>query len=179
MTDSRLRGEWLAAMRFDDLTDTAWRVFTRGLMWSNENGTDGRVPNRYLKFLHPDGEKPEAFVELVTAALWTRVPDGYQFIDWDGGLGQNTASYVAERKRKAADRQRAKREREKKGLAKQNDEADEKRAQTDSVTENVTRDVSAHVGRGRGTGRGLGQEGLADPVSAWPVAAIGEGRVAS
>lgn len=28
MTDARLRGEWLNHIRFDSLSDAAWRVFT-------------------------------------------------------------------------------------------------------------------------------------------------------
>ena len=60
MVDARLPARWLQMMQFDALSDEAWRVFTGGLMWCVANGTDGHVPARYLKVLHPGGVKPAA-----------------------------------------------------------------------------------------------------------------------
>lgn len=72
MADARLRAEWLGQMRFDDLSDAAWRVFTSALMWSIGNGTDGVIPRRYLRYLHPDGVIEESVrIELVHAGLWS------------------------------------------------------------------------------------------------------------
>lgn len=158
MADARLRGAWLGKMRFDDLSDTAWRVFTSALMWSTEQGTDGAIPARYVRFLHPDGEQPEAVEELVAAGLAKRVDDGLELIDWAGELGQSTAEQVEEYKRNARERQRKRRQR----VASQSNEqgagespADESQAVRDDsaprdVTANVTRDITRDVGPGPG-----------------------------
>jgi hypothetical protein len=160
MTDTRLRGEWLNNMRFDDLSDAAWRVFTNAMMWSNENGTDGVVPRRYLKMTHPDGEISEAFDEILEAGLWSESTDGYVFIDWDGVLGQETAERVELNREKWRQRQRDKRERDRKILAKS--------LGVDSTPRfpSVTRDITGgrtggmsegDVGTGTGTGAGTGR----------------------
>lgn len=94
MTDARLPGRWLGKILFDDLSDPAWRVFTSALMWCAEQGTDGRVPSRYLRQLHPSGEHAAAFAELARAGVWKRTPDGYELVDWSGDLGQSTAEQV-------------------------------------------------------------------------------------
>lgn len=104
MVDSRLRGEWLGSPRFDDLSDTAWRMFTLALMWCNEQGTDGDIPARYVRRLHADGPQDAACAELTAAGLWTPTEDGYTFERWAGELGQSTADDVAGRKRRARER---------------------------------------------------------------------------
>lgn len=151
MTDARLKSEWLNAMRFDALTDAAWRVFTGALMWSVDNGTDGAIPTRYLRMLHPDGAKPEAFAEIEKAGLWVATKDGFQLDDWDGALGQSTAAQVAAYKENAMKRARAYRERERAKLTKP-------KMSQPPVTGDVTRDVREHVGVGKGKGKGKGVE---------------------
>ena len=99
MTDARLRGEWVSSMKFDNLSDKAWRIFTGALMWSAENGTDGFIPDRYSKRLHPDGSDIQAEWELSEAGLWEKTRDadgnkGMQLVDWDGALGQSLAIQV-------------------------------------------------------------------------------------
>lgn len=94
--------------RFIEMSVDAWCVFSKGIAWSNEAGTDGHIKRRYLGLLHPDGEQPQAYAEIAALNLWTPVPDGYQFIGWEkkahqGGLGQSLACDVLaqkERKRK-------------------------------------------------------------------------------
>ena len=117
MTDARLRGEWVNAIKFDGLSDVAWRAFTGALMWSAENGTDGHIPQRYLKRLHPDGERPAAFDELVSNGIWERSADGFMLTDWDGAMGQSTALQVDTYKANGRKRQHEYRERERKKLA--------------------------------------------------------------
>jgi hypothetical protein len=112
MVDTRLRGEWLHNPRFDDLSDTAWRLFTLAMIWSNEQGTDGRVPTRYLSMLHPDLDSSSVLPELEAAGVVDLEPDAIQFRDWGGDLGQSTAEEVQERREKARARQRAFRERQ-------------------------------------------------------------------
>lgn len=94
MTDARLRSEWHGSLRFDDLSDVAWRVFTGALMWSNEHGTDGFIPTRYVSRLHPDGHQPNAVQELVSREFWEPTETGYQLLGWVGVLGQSTAETV-------------------------------------------------------------------------------------
>ncbi|MFZ8758627.1 hypothetical protein ACO03V_14520 [Microbacterium sp. HMH0099] len=105
MTDARLPGHWLNEMRFMDLSDHEWRVFTNLLMWSVEQGTDGRVPTRYVNTVHPDGVSDADIDTLVTCELIKRTPDGLQFLRWDDphGLRQSLAATVdgyRQRKRK-------------------------------------------------------------------------------
>lgn len=143
MTDSRLKGEWLGKIRFDQLSDTGWRVFTSALMWSNEQGTDGLIPRRYLKALHPEGEKPEAFAELEDAGLFVPTDDGYSMPGWGDKqeLGQNTAEQVAAYRENAKQRQRKSRA--------------SKAVISDSATGDVTRDIARDVGTGIGKGISL------------------------
>ena len=136
MADARLRGAWLGKMRFDDLSDTAWRVFTSALMWSTEQGTDGAIPARYVRHLHPDGEQPEAVEELVAAGLAQRVDDGLELIDWAGELGQSTAEQVEEYKRKARERMRRRRAKP---------DSEEKRAGEDESPVEDSQSVTADI----------------------------------
>ena len=153
MTDARLRGEWLNTMRFDALSDTAWRVFTSGLMWSAENGTNGLVPNRYLRMLHPNGEQPEAFREIAAAALGVQEATGFVFLDWDGALGQSTALQVETYKENGRNRARKYRERQRVALAKSAQlVVFEAKGTPAPVPRDVTRDVRPYVGKGKGKG---------------------------
>lgn len=161
MTDSRLRGEWLGSLRFDDLTDTAWRVFTAALMWCNENGTDGHVPKRYLRLLHPDGEQQGAFDEIERALLWTSSTTGdYYFHDWEGELGQNSAATVAAYREGARLRSKTYRDKQRSKLERQNSRVTHDATRGD--TSDVTRGVREHVGEGIGEGRGLGEDMQSD-----------------
>lgn len=160
MTDARLRGEWLNSMKFDNLSDPAWRVFTSALMWSAENGTDGFIPGRYQNRLHPDGINNGAEAELIEAELWVKARGenevkGYQLLDWDGALGQSTAVQVETYKANGRDRQRKFREKERQKLAKTVGFEDKgttpvTRDVTGYITDGITRDV----GKGKGKGKG-------------------------
>ena len=70
MVDARLPAEWLGSIRIDNLSDRAFRILAGALMWCNGQGTDGSVPARYTKYLHPDGDDQDAFDELEAAGLW-------------------------------------------------------------------------------------------------------------
>jgi hypothetical protein len=131
MTDSRLPDQWLGNPDFDDMNDMTWRVFTGGLMWSNRNGTDGRIPKRYLRQLHPDGDHEEAATWLVTNGYWIDQNDAVQFVDWVG-LGQSLA----------ADVQRL---RERKRV----NQAEKRRRDKSHVTGDVTGDEVGDVGEAR------------------------------
>lgn len=179
MADARLRAEWLGQMRFEDLSDAAWRVFTSALMWSVGNGTDGMIPKRHLRFLHPEGVSEAVRTELVAAALWSETKDGFVMLDWTGELGQSTAAQIDKYREDARVRQQRRRERAKKGREAREGEELGSGAQSASVTPNVTRDIPRDVtpnvglgqGLGLGNGKGYGQEEDSAPenrVTEWP-----------
>lgn len=172
MTDARLPSGWLGSIRFDSLSDCAWRVFTGALMWSVEQGTDGLIPTRYLRTLHPDGEQPGAYAELVAAHLWIACPTGFQLLDWSGDLGQSSAQEIATYKENARNRQRRWREEQRKKLERKNQGAASQGLTADSAMRDVTRDV----GNGNGAGEGT-DSGGAETAEFWPVAHIPETRV--
>ena len=165
-------------MSFDSLSDTAWRVLTGGLMWCAENGTDGDIPSRYVKYLHPDGEKPDANLELVKAEIWIHSTTGYLFIDWNGALGQSTAAEVAAYRQNARERSRRYRDSQRKKLEDKTTKALPQGLKPEDVmrdaTSDVTRDVRAHVGEGIGEGEAVDSEaGLAWETKPIPASASG------
>ncbi|MEV8370143.1 hypothetical protein [Microbacterium sp. NPDC064584] len=107
MTDARLRGEWLTAAAHDGLTDAAYRVLHNALMHSAEQGTDGAIARRELRFLYPGPLDQATLDEIQTAGFWEPVADGYQLIGWADKLGQSTAAEVEHQRA----RNRAKQER--------------------------------------------------------------------
>ena len=112
MVDSRLKGEWLGSPQFEDLSDTAWRVFTLALMWSNTQGTDGLIPARYFDRLHPDGRQADATDELIRAGFVVAVDGDFQIPKWDADMGQSSSAYVADRREKNRQKQQAFRDRQ-------------------------------------------------------------------
>lgn len=139
MTDTRLPAKWLTDPLINGLTPLAWRTFTDSLMWSNEHGTDGDVPEVAFRYLGPKGLEQAPKAELIGKGLWAEGKQGGVIVlNWQG-IGQSTAAEVEANKDKARKRQADYRERTK-GV-------------TRDVTHNVTRDVTHHVTRR------VGQEG--------------------
>lgn len=150
MVDSRLRGEWLGSPRFDDLSDTAWRVFTGALMWSNQQGKDGLVPARYLPRLHPDGPQPDAVSELVHAGLAELAADGaLQLLGWVDDLGQSSAEKVTEYRTKARDRMRRNRQKPSEPSVEEPSSVPVRA----NVPQNLPENATPNVGRGLGIGQ--------------------------
>jgi hypothetical protein len=148
MVDARLPAEWLGSLRIDNLSDRAFRVLAGALMWCNRHGTDGAVPARYTKYLHPDGDDQDAFDELEGAGLWSRVEDGYLLAGWADDLHQSTAEEIQRYRNAAKRRQQAYRDRQRGPHPEpQLATASEQRAMRD-VMHNAARDVTAHVGSG-------------------------------
>ena len=148
MVDARLPAEWLGSLRIDNLSDRAFRILAGALMWCNGQGTDGAVPARYTKYLHPDGDDQDAFDELEAAGLWSRVEDGYLLAGWSDDLHQSTAEEIHRYRDAAKRRQKAYRDRQRDTNSEpQRATAHEPRAMRD-VTHNATRDVTANVGSG-------------------------------
>ena len=111
MTDARLPARFLTDHRLNDLSDSAWRLFTCSLIWSNEQGTDGRIPYSALRLLGSTREAANAG-ELIALGLWVESKNGFLFCgDWENSWGQSWAVDV-EAKR-ASNRQRQKAWREK------------------------------------------------------------------
>ncbi len=82
MTDARLPSRWLTDPQMDALTDRLWRIHTAALMWSAEQGTDGQIPRRTLRLLHPDGGTAADADELAAAGLWQVADTGYEVNGW-------------------------------------------------------------------------------------------------
>lgn len=105
MTDARLRGEWLTAAAHDGLTDAAYRVLHNALMHSNEQGTDGAIERRELRFLYPGPIDQSWLDELEAAGFWEATPTGYQFVGWVDKLGQSTAADVEHQRNRNREKQ--------------------------------------------------------------------------
>lgn len=128
MTDARLPGRWLNSPTLDQLSDRAWRVHTHALMWSAEQGTDGLIPRRTLRLLHPDGASDDDVSELVAVELWAVEGSDLRVVDW--AKTQSPAEVV--------ERQRERNRR--------NQQASRDRARERAVSGDVIADVSDHVG---------------------------------
>lgn len=146
MTDARLRGEWLTAAAHDGLTDAAYRVLHNALMHSAEQGTDGAISTRELRFLYPGALADGILDELVHAGFWEQTLEGYQLIGWDTVLGQSTASEVEQYRRNSRERQQRRRRALKEA---QDAKAPTEGLRTEVVTRDNTRDVAGYVGKDR------------------------------
>lgn len=113
MTDAHLPDRWLLDARFAKISDAAWRVYTYGLMYGVQQGTDGHIPAHAVRFLHPLGVTAEVIDELVGAKLWNRLPDD-EFLSTNWTPDQSSAAYVAQTRANAAARQRKSRAAKKK-----------------------------------------------------------------
>ena len=146
MTDGRIPGQWIGSPEYDDFGVNAWGLFTRAIAWSNEHGTDGAIPTRYLGVIFPwEKGLREACDELVTRGKLTKTENGYQLPRWSedaraGGLGQETASRVAELREQR--RVRAQRARDRK-----RDPDLMARDVTRNIASDKTRDVTHRVGK--------------------------------
>ena len=106
MPDTRLPDHWLGAPQFDGLSDTAWRIFTHGYMWSNRNLTDGWIPNKSLKHLGTE-RGSHGLLELEEAGL-LEVGEGAIYLDWEFQTARETFLKQKEENRKKAAQKRAK-----------------------------------------------------------------------
>lgn len=76
MADTRLRDSLVGDPVLEGLTDTEFRVWVCAYVFANKHLTDGRIPARALRYLHPDGEKPVAVERLLALKLWAHHRDG-------------------------------------------------------------------------------------------------------
>ncbi|MBD8517077.1 hypothetical protein [Plantibacter sp. CFBP 8804] len=146
MTDARLRGQWLFQPHILSLSREAWHLYTRALMYGNEQGTDGLIPAHTLALISmPYPFDPVAADELVDAGLWRRVDGGgYLIDDWTGAAGQTSAEEVERKRKMARDRQSAWRK----------SQAEKEDSSTRYGDGDVTRYGDGDVGPGPGPGPG-------------------------
>lgn len=152
MTDARLPDRWLTDVKYLDLSDSAWRLFTSALMWSNQQGTDGDIPRVALNIFRTEEQVSSAVAELVQKSHWEETASGFRFSQqWERELGQSTMAEVESRKE--ANRQRQRRLREKGDsssgeldLASSRERNSPARRNPD-VVRDVTRDVTRDVGQ--------------------------------
>ncbi len=109
MTDARLPGRWLTDPHLEELSDRLWRVHTGALMWSAEQGTDGLIPRRTLRLLHPEIATLEDAHALVEAGLWDVAGDEFQVLDW--ARSQTLAADIEHQRERNRQKQRAHRAR--------------------------------------------------------------------
>ena len=127
MTDARLPDSWLLNPALDKLSHESWRLFTRALMYCNQQGTDGEIETLYMKYVWPWGDPSEHVLELVGMGWLVATEKGFVIPDWEA-RGQSPASQVLANREKARLRQQKSRE-------------SKKTAQSQPVTSDVTRDV--------------------------------------
>ena len=129
----------VGSIRIDDLSDRAFRVLAGALMWCNGQGTDGEIPARYTKYLHPDGDDAEAFDELARAGIWRRSDAGFILSGWSDELRQSTAAEVQRYRESSRRRQQEYRDRQRALAA---------HSRGVPVTRNATGNVTSDVGSG-------------------------------
>lgn len=117
-------------------------------MWCNGQGTDGSIPARYTKYLHPDGDDQSAFDELEHAGIWSRTDDAYVLVGWSTELRQSTAAEVQHYREASRLRQKAYRDRRRGANAGESHSPVVDSVTTHDVTRDQNRDVTANVGSG-------------------------------
>ena len=110
MTDARMPPKYLTDPVIADLTDRAFRVFTNGLIYAASNETDGLIPRRAARFLHPDALDLSPMVdEVVKAGLWQPHGEDYlikDFADHQSSKAQLDGYRKQQREKKARQRSR-------------------------------------------------------------------------
>lgn len=144
MTDARLPGRWLTDPHLEALSDRLWRVHTGALMWSAEQGTDGLIPRRTLRLLHPEIATPDDAHALVEADLWDAAGDEFQVLDW--ARSQTLAADIERQRERNRQKQRAHRA----------------RLNADRSSADVTDDVTGYV---PGESQRLGEDRLGEASS--------------
>jgi hypothetical protein len=127
MTDTRLPDKWLLNPDLDNLSHGAWRLFTRALMFCNQQGTDGEILALYMRHIYPWGEYSDYVQELAVIG-WMEITDkGFVIPGWQE-KGQSTAAQVEHWLAQSRERQQRSRDKKKGSTAPQ-------------PTGDVTRDV--------------------------------------
>lgn len=159
MTDTRLPEQWLFKRELDRLSDQAWRILTRAMMYCNSQGTDGEIDQMYLHLLYPWGDPKPHFEEIVAIGWMVPTATGYLILDWEG-RGQTTAAEMAAN-------------REKNRVKQQKSRANKKAALASAVPGDVPSDVPSDVPGDVGQARHKDRTGEASDMKvSWPVVQI-------
>lgn len=141
MTDARLPGRWLTDPNLEALSDRLWRVHTGALMWSAEQGTDGLIPRRTLRLLHPDAATSADASTLVSAGLWAVEGDAFRVLDWE-----NSQSLDADvKRRRELDRERKRRQRSKANVTRDSMQDESRDVRRESSRRGESEDSSSRV----------------------------------
>lgn len=141
MTDARLPGRWLTDPNLEALSDRLWRVHTGALMWSAEQGTDGLIPRRTLRLLHPDAATSDDATTLVSEGLWAVEGDGFRVLDWE-----NSQSLDADvKRRRELDRERKRRQRSKANVTRDSMRDESRDVRRESSRRGESEDFSSRV----------------------------------
>lgn len=133
MTDARLPGRWLTDPDLEALSDRSWRIHTGALMWSAEQGADGRIFRRTMRLLHPEGASAEDAQPLIDAGLWEVEGEDFQILKWE--RTQTLAAAVEQTRERNRRHQAEWRERQRAG-----------RTPRPRISADVSDDVSAYAG---------------------------------
>ena len=79
-----------------------------GLVWCNQHGTDGFIPEHALRRVTDDSEPESAAAELVRVGLWAVVEGGWKIVDFE--KDQPSAADVERKQVLARARQRVRRQ---------------------------------------------------------------------
>lgn len=121
MTDTRLAESFLTNPKTDALSDAGFRVYVLALVWSTTHGTDGFVPGRALRYLHPEGSDQSLVDELVKARLWEPFSGGWNihdFLTYQTPAALKQQLDEARKQQRAKDAERKRNQRAKKGAGK-------------------------------------------------------------
>lgn len=132
MTDAHLPGRWLSDPRSDRLSDQAFRTFSNALTYAAEQGTDGFLERRALRWVCPEGDLAASQIsELVAEGFLLEEGDGaHRVAEWE----RTQSSHAQVEAAREQSRVRKQRSREKAEAAKV-------AAQATVVTRHVTRDA--------------------------------------
>jgi hypothetical protein len=145
VTDARFPESLLTSTVYDGLSSDAFRVAVLGTLWAVSQRTDGRLPERALRFLHPDGRRTDCAAELVAAGIWKVNSDGWEiadFLERQTSAAQLAAAEMAREAERANATQRKR----------------DQRAREKAVSSVTTRKDS-HARRSRATSQPPTQEG--------------------
>lgn len=148
MTDTRLPDAWLINPTLDKLSHGAWRLFTRALMFCNQQGTDGQIEEVCMRYIYPWGDWSDFVKELIEIGWMERTEFGFVIPGWEE-KGQSTAAQVELYRENSRERQRRSREKRKGSKGRQH-------------TGDITRDVGQDT---------LGQDTLGQATyeeTVWP-----------
>jgi hypothetical protein len=101
--DARIPERALTDPVLDGLSDAAYRVWVAGLAYSVGQNSDGLIPARALRLLHPDGPRSDLARELVARGVWTVNGDGWRNLRHQDA--QTTAADVERLREQARERQ--------------------------------------------------------------------------